>query len=357
MAIRTKIVSGGYTRLLRPLLFRAAHGDPEVIHTRMIKALGGPGSWWPTRALLRLLIPQRGKPTTVAGIDFPSRIGLAAGMDKDGLAVKAWAALGFGFAELGTVTAQAQPGNEKPRVFRLVSASALINRMGFNNDGAPALAARLAKRGVYRGNGKAGLPVGISIGKTKVVPLAEAIPDYLASLEAVLPHADYVAINVSSPNTPNLRELQGEGLRDLVQALIARAAQADVNPTPLFIKIAPDLSWAEIDAILAVAEELGAAGIIATNTTVSRDRLHPAHESHDYGPGGLSGRPLTRRAREVAGYVTAKTSLPVIGSGGIMNTDDAQAMFDVGAALIQLYTGFIYSGPGLALRINAIEKG
>ncbi|MDR3069564.1 MAG: quinone-dependent dihydroorotate dehydrogenase [Propionibacteriaceae bacterium] len=360
MSIRTKVVSGGYTRLLRPILFRSFHGDPEMIHEQMIRVLAAPAFSAVARTALKFLISPQGRPTTVAGIDFPNRVGLAAGMDKDGHAVKAWAPLGFGFAEVGTVTGQAQKGNDRPRVFRLPSSKALINRMGFNNDGAAALAKTLAAAGVYRGNNAAGIPIGISIGKTKKVPLEAAIEDYLSALTAVVPHADYVAINVSSPNTPNLRKLQSESaLAELATELTTLAANLGVrhrvNPVPLFVKIAPDLNWPAIDAILTTCETTGISGVIATNTTLSRDGIKRFERPVAAQTGGLSGRPLARRAREVVGYVTAHTSLPVIGCGGVMTPNDALALFDVGASLVQLYTGFIYSGPALAVKINAFD--
>ncbi|MFT4295722.1 MAG: quinone-dependent dihydroorotate dehydrogenase [Micropruina sp.] len=353
MSPRVSLVDAGYRAVLRPLLFGSHHGDPEGVHEAMIGTLArfsrSPG----VVSAVRLLAGSRGAPTTVAGIDFPGRVGLAAGMDKDGRAVLAWQALGFGFAELGTVTAQAQPGNDKPRVFRLRKSTALINRMGFNNAGAARLHRELSLLGVYRGNEGAGIPIGISIGKTKVVPVEDAVDDYLTSLEMVLPHADYVAINVSSPNTPGLRSLQDGGA--LLTLLKALAGAAD-GRAPLFVKIAPDLTEPQIDEVLAAAGDAGVAGLIATNTTLARDRLDPADQHLAAEAGGLSGAPLTRRAREVVGYLTRNTDLPVIAAGGIMTADDASVMFDRGAALVQLYTGFVYAGPALAARINALTR-
>ncbi|MFT4215656.1 MAG: quinone-dependent dihydroorotate dehydrogenase [Micropruina sp.] len=350
---RVSLVDAGYRGVVRPLLFASHHGDPESVHEQMIGTLArfsrSPG----LVAAAKLLAGSRGVPTTVAGIDFPGRVGLAAGMDKDGRAVLAWQALGFGFAELGTVTAQAQPGNDKPRVFRLRTSKALINRMGFNNAGAERLHRELSLLGVYRGNGGAGIPIGISIGKTKIVPVADAVDDYLASLDLVIPHADYVAINVSSPNTPGLRSLQdGGALLTLLKALVERAA----GRAPLFVKIAPDLTEPQIDEVLAAATDAGVAGLIATNTTLSRDGIDPAEQSLAGEAGGLSGAPLTVRAREVVGYLVRHTDLPVIAAGGIMTADDASAMFDLGAPLVQLYTGFIYAGPALPARINALTR-
>lgn len=353
MSPRVSLIDAGYRAILRPLLFGSHHGDPEAIHEQMIGSLARFSRSPLAVTATRLLAGSRGAPATVAGVHFPGRVGLAAGMDKDGRAVLAWQALGFGFAELGTVTAQAQPGNDKPRVFRLRRSHALINRMGFNNAGAARLHHELSLLGVYRGNDGAGIPIGISIGKTKVVPVEDAVDDYLTSLALVIPHADYVAINVSSPNTPGLRSLQdGGALLTLLKALVERAA----GRAPLFVKIAPDLTEPQIDEVLAAATDAGVAGLIATNTTLSRDGIDPAELRLADEAGGLSGAPLTRRAREVVGYLVAHTELPVIAAGGIMTADDASAMFDLGAPLVQLYTGFVYAGPALPARINALTR-
>lgn len=350
MSVRTRVVEAGYARALRPVLFRAHGGDPEAIHEDMIRMLSALGAAPGVRSLVGQLTRSPGDALTVAGIPFPGRVGLAAGMDKEGRAVRAWHHLGFSFAELGTVTAVPQPGNPRPRVFRLSASGALINRMGFNNDGAQALANRLAVAGIYRGNGAAGIPVGISVGKSKVVDIANAVPDYLTSLRAVAAHADYIAVNVSSPNTPGLRSLQdGGALGELLAALTAEAevlAHGGV-PVPVFVKVAPDLSWSQVDEVLAAAVSTGVAGLIATNTTLGRDGIVSADRERVNEAGGLSGSPLTCRAREVVGYVAEHTSLPVIGSGGVMKPADALALLDAGASLVQLYTGFIYSGPAL----------
>lgn len=350
---RVSLVDAGYRGVVRPLLFRSHHGDPEGVHEAMIGDLARFSRSPLAVSAARLLAGSRGAPVTVAGVDFPGRVGLAAGMDKDGRAVLAWQALGFAFAELGTVTAQAQPGNDRPRVFRLRRSKALINRMGFNNAGAARLHHELSLLGVYRGNDGAGIPIGISIGKTKIVPVEDAVGDYLTSLDLVIPHADYVAINVSSPNTPGLRSLQdGGALLTLLKALVERAA----GRAPLFVKIAPDLTEPQIDEVLAAAADAGVAGLIATNTTLARDGIDPAELALAAETGGLSGAPLTRRAREVVGYLTRHTDLPVIAAGGVMTPDDASAMFDLGAPLVQLYTGFIYAGPALPARINALTR-
>jgi dihydroorotate dehydrogenase len=267
-------------------------------------------------------------------------------MDKDAVAIPAWAGLGFGFVEVGTVTRYPQPGNPPPRLFRLVESEAIVNRMGFNNRGAAAMAVRLDRLGPRP------IPVGISLGKSKITPVADATADYLHSLELLLPYADYVAVNVSSPNTPGLRSLQDRGaLDELLAALRAHtvAAAGPAGPTPLLVKIAPDLTEDAIAELLEVCAHRGVAGIIATNTTLSREGLHPADVARGGEAGGLSGRPLRERALAVVEFVVkqAGDTLPVIGVGGIMNPDDALRMLDVGARLVQLYTGFVYRGPGL----------
>lgn len=359
MALPVPLLRSGYEQLLRPILFASHGGDPEAIHEQMIQLLSGVGSSAPLRALTRLCAGSAGRETRVAGVAFPSRVGLAAGLDKDASAVLAWRGLGFGFAELGTVTAQGQPGNERPRVFRLQASRAVINRMGFNNPGAAAVAATLAARGVYRGNAVAGLPVGISIGKTKAVAVEDAIGDYLTSLRTLAPHADYIAVNVSSPNTPGLRSLQdGGALVGLVEALVSEArllATGGDVPVPIFVKVAPDLTNDQLDEVIAVCNQAGAAGLIATNTTLARDGLAQVDRSSADQAGGMSGAPLTRRALEVVSHLSASTELPIIGVGGIMHPDDALAMFDAGAALVQLYTGFLYRGPALAAAINQLD--
>lgn len=338
MRITTRCLRTGY-RLVRPWLFRV---DPEVIHERMIDSLGA----LPAR---RQAVQQ--DPVTIAGIRFPNRVGLAAGLDKDGIAARAWAHLGFGYAELGTVTAHAQPGNPGPRLFRARKSQGIINRMGFNNMGAAALAQRLHGMGIVRGNLAAGIPIGISIGKTKVVPNEEAIEDYLTSLDAVARHADYVAINVSSPNTPGLRDLQAaEELSQLLGALTERAQRHDA--LPVFVKLAPDLEGAALDDTLAVIAESDVDGVIATNTTLGRAGLHPDDQPLALETGGLSGAPLSSKALHFVEHVASRTELPLIGVGGIMTPADAARMFDAGASLIQLYTGFVYEGPALVRAIH-----
>jgi dihydroorotate dehydrogenase len=356
---RFVIIDVGYRGLLRPALFRAYSGDAERIHDRTLAAIARIGGNRLALAPLARWFDRHRKPTTVAGIQFPGLVGLAAGMDKDALGIKTWGSLGFGFVELGTVTAQPQSGNEKPRLFRLPESGAIINRMGFNNHGAQALADRLAVAGVSRGNMAVGIPIGISIGKTKNIPVAEAIEDYLASLRTLAQYADYFAINVSSPNTPGLRSLQDPtALADLITALVAEAWQLAAGgvPMPIFVKVAPDLTAAALEDVVQVCTDVGAEGLIATNTTLSREGLATTDQSLGAESGGLSGAPLTSRAREVVRFLAARTTLPVIGVGGIMSRDDGQAMLDAGASLLQIYSGYIYAGPGLVNDLNRLDR-
>jgi dihydroorotate dehydrogenase len=351
------IIDLGYRRVLRPLLFRAYDGDAERVHEQTLAAVARVGRSRPARAAIAALCARHRAPATVSGIQFPGMVGLAAGMDKDGAGTRTWSSLGFGYVELGTVTAQPQSGNDKPRLFRLPESRAIINRMGFNNRGAAALADRLAAIGVSRGNLAVGIPIGISIGKTKSVPLSAAADDYLTSLRAVAPYADYVAINVSSPNTPGLRSLQdARTLTELISALVNQAWQlaAGGTPVPIFVKVAPDLTEAALEEVIQVSTEAGAEGLIATNTTLDRDGI-AADQPLAAEAGGLSGAPLTRRAREVVRFLAERTSLPVIGVGGIMSRDDGQAMLDAGASLLQIYTGYIYAGPSLVNDLNHLK--
>jgi dihydroorotate dehydrogenase len=318
---------------VRPVLFRLGGGDAETAHEFTLKRLARLGG--PARAVLRSRYAVEA-PVDVFGVRFPNPVGLAAGMDKNGVALPAWPALGFGFVEVGTVTAHGQPGNDRPRLFRLRDSEAIINRMGFNNEGAAALAARLDALGPL------GVPVGISLGKSKVTPLGEAVEDYLTSYQLLRPYADYIAVNVSSPNTPGLRTLQDKAhLSGLLDALVGK--------TPVLVKIAPDLTEPAVAELLEVCLAHGAAGIIATNTTLARDGLAAADQARATEAGGLSGRPLTERARKVVHFVHQETGgrLPIIGVGGVFDPDDANRLFDAGASLVQLYSGFIYRGPAL----------
>jgi dihydroorotate dehydrogenase len=344
-----------YRRLLLPVLFQL---DAERAHRLAMTGLGAVSTL--ARPVHRTAQRSRkaapsGSGATVFGIHFPSRVGAAAGLDKDGQALRAWPLLGFGFVEVGTVTAQPQPGNPPPRLFRLRADQAIVNRMGFNNAGAAALAARLERLGPLR------VPLGISLGKSKVTAVEDAIGDYLTSLRLLHRYADYVAVNVSSPNTPGLRSLQDRAaLADLVTALVTesgRLAGAGGRPAPLLVKVAPDLTDAALEELVDVCLEHGVSGLIATNTTLDRSALtHPDPRSAE--AGGLSGPPLARRSLEVVGRITAQAGdrLPVIGVGGISGPDDARRMVDAGASLVQIYTGLIYQGPGLVRQVaRALE--
>ena len=291
------------------------------MHESTLRVLGPAGAVAPARRAAAALWARHRNPVTMAGIEFPGLVGLAAGMDKDGVALRAWATLGFGHVELGTVTAHAQPGNDRPRVFRLPQSRALINRMGFNNAGAAALADRLAAAGVVRGNRALGIPVGVSIGKTKATPLAAAAEDYLTSLRLLAPYADYLAVNVSSPNTPGLRSLQdADTLAELVGALVAEARRIAAHGPglPILVKLAPDLTEDALEQALEVSEAAGAAGLVATNTTLAREMVHPDEQDRATEAGGLSGAPLTDRARAVVTFLAKRTELPIIAVGGIM---------------------------------------
>lgn len=350
-----------YRRAIRPLFFGVAGRDAEAIHERVLGGLA-----WASRsaALTRAVAlavnltageQPRGMEREVFGLKFPNPIGLAAGFDKNAVAVPALAALGFGFVEVGTVTRHAQPGNPRPRLFRLISDEALINRMGFNNEGAEAVAQRLARAR------PSGVPVGISLGKSKIAPLDEAVADYLGSLDLLYPHGDYFAVNISSPNTPGLRALQERDRLDaLVAALVARlreraATEGRAAPKPLLVKVAPDLDEGALDDVVAVCLDRGASGLIAVNTTIARDALSAwVPRTLAEQTGGLSGRPLHTRAVEVTRrlHQRAGERLPIIGCGGVFTADDAHRLFDAGASLIQLYTSFIYEGPTIARRLN-----
>lgn len=324
-----------YRQLLRPLLFRM---DAEAVHHLAVRVLARIGP-----ALCRIQSdPDPRLARKVFGVTFPNPVGLAAGFDKNALALPAWEGLGFGFVEAGTITARPQPGNPKPRIFRVPEAGALINRLGFNNDGCDVIAARLQR---LRDAGRwPRIPVGINLGKSKITPLAEATADYLLSFERLQNLGDYFVLNVSSPNTPGLRQLQdGPALDELLRAIQRR----NLRQRPMLVKIAPDLSWPAIEEIVALAAEHRLAGLVATNTTIDQSGI-PAHRRTT---GGLSGRPLRERSTAVVRFIAERSQLPLIAVGGIHSADDALEKFDAGAALVQLYTGFIYEGPGLARAI------
>jgi dihydroorotate dehydrogenase len=336
---------------LKPWLFKF---DPEHIHDLTMSGLAftsqHPG-------LLRLLkiacqLNDQKLETQAFGLNFPNPIGLAAGMDKNARAIPSWAAMGFGFVEIGSVTALAQPGNPKPRLFRLPDDEAIINRMGFNNDGAETVAARLKK---LRETETLNTPIGINLGKSKVTPLEEAHLDYKRSLELLYPYGDYFVINVSSPNTPGLRELQDKDklevllatVQDFVQKSEVRSQKSE-KAKPVLLKIAPDLTYEQLDEILELVERYELSGIIATNTTISREGLKTQIDE----TGGLSGKPLTKRSLELLHYIRKHTKLPVISVGGIFTERDVFERLEAGAKLLQIYTGLVYKGPFFVKRLN-----
>jgi dihydroorotate dehydrogenase len=324
-----------YERLVRPLLFSL---DAETAHHLTIELLQRASLFDPALRALRSLQPSS-KPKTLFGLTFPNPIGLAAGLDKNGVALPAWAALGFGFIEIGTVTAKAQPGNPKPRIFRLTEQQALINRLGFNNDGADVIAHRLAT--LRNSRRWPAVPVGINIGKSRATPLEQATDDYLYSFRMLRDFADYMILNISSPNTPGLRELQEP--EKLSELLCAVSNEAGIGSKPLVVKLSPDLSGAELKAILVVCEENGVSGIIATNTTLDHSSIPPRLDQ----AGGLSGAPLRDKSTALVREIAARSTIPVIASGGIFDAESAWEKFQAGAQLIQLYTGLVYRGPKL----------
>jgi dihydroorotate dehydrogenase len=329
-----------YRSLVRPLLFRL---PAETAHELALHSLSfvPPG----------LIAKRSNHPELIIkrfGLTFPNPIGLAAGFDKNGVALRPLAALGFGFIEAGTVTHHPQPGNPRPRLFRLSEDQALINRAGFNNEGAAAFARRVE-------HGPPDCVLGVSIGKSKITPIEDAIADYLASFELVYNVADYIAINISSPNTPQLRELQqAQPLEALLAALQTRRRELQKH-VPLLVKLSPDLEHRELEIIVEVIERVGIDGIIATNTTTSRDHLRTdAARVAACGGGGLSGKPLKDRSTQIITELYKLTGgrVPLIGVGGIFTAEDAWEKIAAGASLVQLYTGFIYQGPRIAQQIS-----
>lgn len=342
-----------YKSVVKPLLFQLdAERAHHVVFDNLKRAARVPG----TAALLRTLYDYQhpSLEREVFGLKFRNPVGLAAGLDKNAVLTDELASLGFGFVEIGTVTPRPQPGNPTPRLFRLPQDEALINRMGFNNDGAATVAARLRQRSNRQ------LIIGGNIGKNKDTPNEQAGDDYVAAFEALAEVVDYFVVNVSSPNTPGLRELQDKKpLISLLQQVQARN-QARNQPRPLLLKIAPDLTNAQLDDILEIARETQLSGLVATNTTISRGGLTtPAGQVAGYGAGGLSGRPLRERATEVIAYLHQRSqgALPIIGAGGIHSAADALEKLAAGATLVQLYTGFVYEGPGLIKQINQVIVG
>jgi dihydroorotate dehydrogenase len=338
-------LAGGviYRGLVRPLLFRL---DPEHSHDLVLALLG-----FSAPVLAELWPPPPPDPrlsVSLGGLHFPTPVGLAAGFDKGGRALRAWPALGFGFVEAGTVTALAQPGNPRPRVFRLTDDEALINRLGFNSPGAAVMAARLA---ALRRASPYPIPLAVNIGRSRAASDEQAVADYLSSFDRLQPYADFVVVNVSSPNTPGLRRLQmRDAIVPLLEALSAR--NRALGEKPLFVKIAPDLTDVELDDVVAAVAGR-AHGIVATNTTLRRDGLRsPARDE----AGGLSGRPLHAQARRIVArlYRLTQGRLPIVGVGGIFTAGDAYAMIKAGANLVEVYTGLVYGGPGLP---RAIARG
>lgn len=337
-------------QIYRKLLFPAIKQfDPEQAHARTLTALEQAQRFSAGRVILRQIagkFPQR--PLTVCGLKFPNVLGIAAGYDKDVRAALGLGILGFGHVEVGTLTPKPQLGNPKPRIFRLPEDQAVINRMGFPNGGVETAVPRL--RALYTASHD--FMVGVSLGKQKETPLSHAALDYVSVMQAVYPFANYLAINISSPNTPGLRELQGvDFLTTLLDTLMVESKKLSrehhIEQRPLFVKIAPDLTLPELDEILTAIQNTQIDGIIATNTTLNRDSLHGKHRKET---GGLSGRPLTTISTEMIRYISRQTNgnLPIIGVGGVATAADVQEKLDAGASLVQLYTSLIYEGPGIA---------
>ena len=348
-----------YQSGIRPILFSALKADPEWLHQQTLQLLGWidhtharpPSDWIQARLQQAYCLSDSHLKQTLWGLDFPNPLGLAAGFDKDGVAAGIWGTLGFGFAELGTVTFQAQPGNPRPRLFRLSEDKAALNRMGFNNNGADALATRLAKSSKRSRL----VPLGVNLGKSKLTPLEEAAADYLGSFRLLKDWGDYFVVNVSSPNTPGLRSLQDSAQLGLI---LDALQQENQGQKPILVKIAPDLEWEAITDVLNLAQSHQLSGIIATNTTIRRDILktriiEATGKSVDEEAGGISGAPLRQRSTDVIRFIYKQTQglLPIIGVGGIFTADDAWEKITAGATLIQVYTGWVYEGPWMVRRI------
>ncbi len=333
-----------YKIFIRPLLFSL---PPETAHHFTLTLLKTLLKIPLMKSLVSKLFSVRNPKLrrTAFGLDFPNPVGLAAGFDKNAAYIDELACLGFGFIEIGTVTPLPQSGNEKPRLFRLSIDTALINRMGFNNDGAEQIAERLKKR-------KSKIIIGGNIGKNKITPNENAVDDYVKCFEALFDRVDYFVVNVSSPNTPGLRELQDKApLMKILNTLQERNNKRQKRK-PILLKIAPDLTSAQLDDVIEVIIQTKIDGIIAANTTITRNELlTPQSKLNAIGAGGLSGAPLRKLSTHMIQYITGKSNLPVIGVGGIMNAEDAEEKFKAGALMIQLYTGFIYEGPAILRRI------
>lgn len=332
-------------KLVKPLFFQF---DPEKIHYTVTDTLKMAQKVWGVPRILKACYDFTDKKLerNVFGLDFKNPVGLAAGFDKNGEFIEELANFGFGFIEVGTVTPLPQPGNDKPRMFRLPADEALINRMGFNNKGVEVLARKL------KSIKKDGLIIGGNIGKNKNTPNEDAVSDYIKCFDALFDVVDYFVVNVSSPNTPGLRALQEkEPLKNILNTLQQRNKKNDIS-RPILLKIAPDLSNEQLDDIVEIVQETKIAGVIASNTTISRDNLR-SPENVKAEMGGLSGKPLTQRSTEVIRYLSQKSnkSFPIIGVGGIHSGKDAKEKLEAGASLVQIYTGFIYEGPGLVKEI------
>ena len=327
-----------YEQIVRPLLFQL---DPESVHDLALRFLQAASSNGVFPAALRGFRPPPA-PRTLFGLTFPNPVGLAAGFDKNGVALPALAALGFGFIEIGTVTARAQPGNPRPRLFRFADQEALINRLGFNNDGADRVANRLRQ---LRESGRwPAVPVGVNIGKSKDTPLDQAPADYLHSFRRLRNFADYIVLNVSSPNTPGLRSLQAS---EALSLLLQSVQDENRSSKPIVVKISPDLSAEELDGVIATCEANAVSAMIATNTTVDHSVIPPEKNQS----GGLSGPPLRDKSTNFVRAIASRSSIPVIGCGGISDVESARQKMLAGAKLLQVYTGFIYRGPRLIREI------
>ncbi|MBL7883195.1 MAG: quinone-dependent dihydroorotate dehydrogenase [Bacteroidia bacterium] len=336
-----------YKLIIKPIFFLF---QPETIHHIVFKILKIintiPGVSAITKACY--VINDQKLERKLFGLTFPNPVGLAAGFDKDAKLYEELGNYGFGFIEIGTLTPKAQPGNEQPRMFRLPQDEALINRMGFNNGGVEAAVERLKNR-------KTNLIIGGNIGKNKITTNEEAVSDYEKCFESLFDYVDYFVVNVSSPNTPNLRALQDKEPLTKLLMRIKELNAAKKSPKPILLKIAPDLTNEQLNDIIDIVKETKIDGVIATNTTISREQLHtPTQQLDNIGAGGLSGKPLSKRSLEVVSYLSEKSNkaFPIIGVGGIHTANDAINMLNAGASLIQVYTGFIYEGPGIVKQIN-----
>lgn len=335
-----------YKTFIRPLLFNFQPENAHNITFSMLK-IGQHIPFVPTilRALFQYKHPKLER--KLFGIKFPNPVGLAAGLDKDAEAFDMFGYMGFGFVEIGTLTPVGQPGNPKPRLFRFVENEALINRMGFNNGGVEESVERLRKK-------RSDVIIGGNIGKNKVTPNEEAVLDYEKTFEALFPHVDYFVVNVSSPNTPNLRELQD---KEPLKKLLSRLKELNEQKTKgkaILLKIAPDLTNEQLDDIVEIVQETRIDGVVATNTTISREGLTNTEKVDEVGAGGMSGKTVAKRSTEVIRYLHEKSggAFPIVGVGGIHTPEDALEKLEAGASLIQVYTGFIYEGPALVKRIN-----